>query len=238
MLDRRSLLKVAIATQMFGGSVLAGRSALAAPPPGLRYGDASPFSYDWLKSRARELASAPYQQPPRPDPAIVESIDYDAHGKLKYKPEDALYGDGQPGAYPVTFQHVGRFFPKTVKMHAVDPAAGTAREIQYDPQYFTVGPDSPAAKLAPEPSAFAGFWIQEAKDGKADWKTLRPAQRPQPQRRLPFPDAAHRRRGDGHRHHAVPAPAGRPPRPRAADLDVLVLRDGEADRDRLAARGA
>jgi glucans biosynthesis protein len=171
MLDRRTLLKLAAATQMFG--MFGGASALAAPPAGLRYGEAGPFSYDALKNRARTMAAGPYTPPPRPDPAIVESIDYDAHGKLKYKPDYALYGDGQPGAYPVTFQHVGRFFPKTVKMHAVDPAAGTAREILYDPQYFTVGPDSPAAKLAPEPSAFAGFWIQEAKD-KGDWKTEEP----------------------------------------------------------------
>jgi glucans biosynthesis protein len=128
MLDRRSFLKVALAAQAVAAMPAHART------PGLRLGAPQPFSYDGLKAQAQTLAAAPYSPPPRPDPKIVAAIDYDAYGRLKCKPEYALYGDGEPGAYPITFMHVGNYFPKTVRMYAVaaDAAGDRAREILYD----------------------------------------------------------------------------------------------------------
>ncbi len=170
MLDRRDFLKLALAAQ-----ALAALPAHAAPQ-GLRFGEAQPFSPDWLKAHAQALAAAPYNPPPRPDPQIVASIDYDLHGKLKYKNDFALYGDGDAGAFPITFMHVGQYFPKTVRMYAVDPAPGgvTAREILYDPDYFSIPPESVAAKLPQNPSRFAGFWLREPKAGTEDWRIAEP----------------------------------------------------------------
>src|SRR3546814_10324126 len=88
-------------------------------------------------------------EPPRPDPDIVQKIDYDAHGKLRFRKDFALYRDG---SFPISFQHVGMYFPKTVRMHAVD--GGTAREVHYDPTLFTVDPSHVAAGLGEQPSAF------------------------------------------------------------------------------------
>src|SRR6185312_13739034 len=96
---------------------------------------------------------------PRPDPKIVAAIDYDAYGRLKCKPQYALYGDDEPGAFPITFMHVGNYFPKTVRMYAVEAAAAgdSAREILYDPDYFAIPADSAAARLPADPSPLAGF---------------------------------------------------------------------------------
>ena len=113
--------------------------------PGLRFGPAEPFSFELLIERAKAQAAQPYVPPPTPAPDVVKRIDYDAHGKLRFRPEYALFGDG-PGAYPVTFQFLGGFFPKTVQMHAVE--GGQAREIVYSPDYFTVGPGQPGARAA------------------------------------------------------------------------------------------
>ena len=121
MIDRRSFLKLVLAAQAF--AVSPSRASI----PGLRMGEAHPFSYDWLKARAEALAAAAYVSPPRPDPKIVSSIDYDAHGQLHYKSEYALYGDGDSSAFPITFQHVGQYFPKTVRMYAVERAGKTLR---------------------------------------------------------------------------------------------------------------
>ena len=134
----------------------------------MQFGEAEHFSQDWLKAHAQEMATKPYSAPPRPDPQIVASIDYDLHGKLKYKPDFALYGDGHESAFPITFMHVGQYFPKTVRMFAVEGSPNgsmSAREILYDPDYFTIPPDSAAAKLPPNPSRFAGFWVREPKAG-------------------------------------------------------------------------
>jgi glucans biosynthesis protein len=171
LLDRRTLLQLGLAAQ---AAIAFGGQAQAQGADRLKFGPAAPFTYDLLKGLAKDLASKPYKEPARPDPAIVQKIDYDAHGKLKFKPEHALYGMSA-GAYPITFMHVGQFFQKTVRMHAVE--GGQAREIQYDPDLFDMPADSIARKLAPQPSAFAGFWIREAKDqvtDKGDWKTREP----------------------------------------------------------------
>lgn len=151
--DRRSFLHLLLAA---GAARALGGAGPAGAATGLKFGPAEPFSHGWLKNHARELAARPYQEPPRPDPAIVARIDYDAHGKLRYRKEFSLYREG---AAPVSFQHVGMFFPKTVRMHAVDGA--TARELLYDPTYFTVGQGHVAAALGQEPSAFAGFWVHD-----------------------------------------------------------------------------
>ena len=144
-------------------------SALAADS-GLRLGPAEPFSYEGLIARAREMAARPYVPPPRPAPEIVQQLDYDAHGKLRFRPEYALFADG-PGPFPVTFQFVGGFFPKSVRMFSVE--SNEAREILYSPDYFTVREDSPARQLPPDTNAFAGLWLQESRL-QGDWTKREP----------------------------------------------------------------
>lgn len=157
-LSRRQLL--------VGGGSLASALALAQVvhaegTKGLTLGTARPFSYDWLKERARALAKEPYVPPPKPNPEIVQKIDYEEHGRIRFKPEYALFADG-PGQFPVTFFHLGKNFPKTVHMHVV--IAGEAKEIVYRPEYFDMPADSPARHL-PENAGFAGFRFQESRKG-------------------------------------------------------------------------
>ncbi len=166
-LTRRDFLQLSAAVSLF--PVL--RDAAAADSnPRLEFGPARPFDFDALVARAREMAGREYVQQPEPDPAIVRQIDYDAHGKLKFRKEAALWAKGG-GAYPITFQHVGMFFPRTVKMNAVE--RGQSREIKYDPRLFAIGPEHVASGLGPEPSAFAGFWVHERRAGP-DWKQKEP----------------------------------------------------------------
>jgi glucans biosynthesis protein len=175
MLNRRSFIQAVLAAQAL--SSLSPCRSFGAETQGLRLGAGTPFSYEGLIAKAKDLAAAPYVPPPRPDPAIVGRIDYDAHGKLKFKSEYALYGDDQPGAFPITFMHVGHYFPKTVRMFSLERGADggqVAREILYDPAYFEIPADNPAAKLAPEPSRFAGFWLREPKEGPGDWRKEEP----------------------------------------------------------------
>ncbi len=136
----------------------------------LKLGPAQPFSFEGLIDHARALASQPYVPPPRPDPEVVAQIDYDAYGKIRFKPEYALYADG-PSVYPITFMLVGMYFPKTVRMYEVGD--GQAREILYSPDYFSMPADHVARKLAPEPSAFAGFWVRESRL-EGDWAKREP----------------------------------------------------------------
>src|SRR3546814_3882977 len=98
-----------------------------------------------------------------------------AHGKIKFKCDDALFVGG-PGAYPVTFFHLGRYFQVPVHMHVLDTAGHSARQIVYDAAYFDMPADSPAHEL-PKGAGFAGFRFQESRYGdqqqfpwqKDDW---------------------------------------------------------------------
>lgn len=168
--DRRMLLAGASATAALAAL---GFSPEALAQQGLRLGEAEAFGFDALKIRAQELAAQPYQRPASSRADVLERIDYDAHGKIRFKPEMALWADG-PSPWPVTFFHLGRYFQKPVRMHVLD--GGQAREIVYDESYFEMPQDSPAREL-PRGAGFAGFRFQESRTGHPgrkgealDWK--------------------------------------------------------------------
>jgi len=163
MLNRRQFLQTATATAALAAQGFSG-SALA--QQGLKMASPAPFSFEDLKKRAEAMARSAYTAPPSPSPDILYQIDYDAHGKIRFKTDLALWANG-PSEFPVTFFHMGRFFQKPVRMHVVE--GGQAREIVYDTDYFDMPADSPARKL-PDNTGFAGFRFQEARDGKLDWR--------------------------------------------------------------------
>ena len=162
-LDRRTLLKGAAVAAVAIGSIGEGKAAF---PDGLGYAEPVAFSYDLLKARAREKAHAPYVAPPHPAPEIVQKINYEEWGKIRYRSDHALFADG-PGRFPLTFFHLGLFFQKAVDFHVVD--GDQSKKIIYDQSYFDMPADSVARQL-PQGAGFAGFRIQEARDGALDWR--------------------------------------------------------------------
>ncbi len=161
VLDRRSVLKATASLGLLPAGTNIGLAASA-----LKLGSPQPFSFDGLKAAARRLASGPYIGPPRPSPDIVSKINYEAWGKIKFNMDRALFSSG-PGKFPVSFFHLGMFFPKAVEMHVID--GESARQIIYDQSYFDMPADSIARKL-PQGAGFAGLRIQESRDGPLDWR--------------------------------------------------------------------
>jgi glucans biosynthesis protein len=162
--DRRSALKAMAAAAAVGLAAKGGTPALAAA--GLLLGDPQLFSFDALKKAALDMASRPYVGPDLPAPEIVEKIDYEAWGNIRFDSDYAVYANG-PGDFPVTFFHLGKFFRKSVEMHVVE--GDRERQIIYDPRYFQMPADSVARQL-PQGVGFAGFRLQEARDGSLDWR--------------------------------------------------------------------
>jgi glucans biosynthesis protein len=158
--DRRTVLKGVAAS-----AVTLGAFGEAFAADGLQLGEPQPFSYDLFKARARANAHAPYVPPPRPVPEVVQKINYEEWGKIKFRIDDALFADG-PGRFPVSFFHLGLFFQKAVDVHVVE--GGSSRRIIYDQSYFDMPADSPARQL-PKGAGFAGLRIQESRDGPLDW---------------------------------------------------------------------
>jgi glucans biosynthesis protein len=161
--NRRTFLKAAAAAAAFG---LADANGTKAADNGLKLGFPQPFSFDLLKETVRNMAKEPYVGPARPAPEIIAKIDYEAWGKIKFDMNQALNAAG-PGRFPISFFHLGMFFPKAVQMNVVE--AGHAREIIYDPSLFEMSADSPARQL-PQGAGFAGIRVQEARDASLDWR--------------------------------------------------------------------
>jgi glucans biosynthesis protein len=169
MIDRRTFL---ISTGATAALAALGIRSTADPVPSLKFGEGTPFSFDGLIGRAKELASHPYEEGKRPPADVLDKIDYDALSKISFKPEYALFANG-PGRYPITFFHLGLYSRTPVRMHVVDntPSGPVAHEIIYDATYFNMPADSPA-RLLSTGSGFAGFRIQESRLGdqaKLDW---------------------------------------------------------------------
>jgi glucans biosynthesis protein len=162
-LDRRTVLKGAAAAAVALGSIGEGEAASLS---GLRFDEPAAFSYDLLKALGREKAQAPYAPPPHPAPEVLQKINYEEWGKVRYRSDHALFADG-PGPFPVTFFHLGLFFQKAVDMHVVE--GDRSRRIVYDPSYFDMPSDSVARQL-PQGAGFAGLRIQESREGPLDWR--------------------------------------------------------------------
>ena len=134
---------------------------------GLNLAPPEPFGFDALTKMALERAGKPYKEPYRPAPKVTAAIDYEAHGKIRFRNEAAPFAEGPGGVYPINFFHLGMYFQKSVRMHLVQD--GQSREVLYSPDYFSMPADSIAKKL-PSDSGFAGFRFHEA-NTRSDWKT-------------------------------------------------------------------
>ena len=163
ILDRRMLLKGAAATAAAMNPLA---DAFGAQAAGLQFDPPVPFTYELFKTQARDRAHGLYNPPSRPAPDVLQKINYEEWGKIRYRDDFALFADG-PGQFPVTFFHLGLFFQKAVRMHVVN--GGTSRQIVYDQSYFDMPADSPGREL-PKGAGFAGLRIQEARDGTLDWR--------------------------------------------------------------------
>ncbi len=172
-IDRRQFVSAAGALAALG---FAPQDALA-QARALKFGPSQPFAFDRLIAEARRIAAQAYAGPKPVAPDILAKIDYETHGKIRYRPEMALFADG-PGKFPATFFHLGLYFQKPVRMHVVETAGDrtTARELLYDADLFDMPADSIARKLPPS-AGFAGFRFQENRDGHPgrdgkplDWK--------------------------------------------------------------------
>ena len=102
-----------------------------------------------------------------PRPEIVNKIDYEAWGKITFNTDQALFANG-PGRFPVTFFHLGKFFQKAVEMHGRGRRPGARDRLR--PGYFHMPAEFARRTQLPEGVGFAGFRVQEPRDGKLDWR--------------------------------------------------------------------
>ncbi|WP_082491116.1 glucan biosynthesis protein [Aureimonas sp. Leaf454] len=173
MIDRRQLILALAALGLAPAAAHAAADAAAAAggdasgiggdAAHLSFQPARPFSFDLLVEEARRLAEAPYVPEISVNPAVLDRIDFDAHWKIKYRPEETLVVPGEDA--PVRMFHLGRYFQLPVTIAVVEN--GASREVVYDPGLFEMPADSPAQEL-PRDVGFAGFRVLEP-GSERDW---------------------------------------------------------------------
>ncbi len=162
MIDRRTLLAMsaAAATGLASSSVSGGGAS-----DGIYFGQEVPFTFDALLSWAKALSLKPYESPKVSDRDIIERIDFDEYQEIKFRPEGAIWGQGD-GPYPIELFHVGKFFKEPVRMFVVSQR-GFAREVRYGSDLFNYGKSS-FAQVLPADTGYAGFRVLTA-PGEPDW---------------------------------------------------------------------
>lgn len=138
---------------------------LKAQPDGLLYGQPHPFSFERLRQYAKSRAAASYKPPVRPAPELVRTINYDVAGKIRYRPEYAVWENG-PGPYPIRFFNVREVVPEPIKVNIV--SGNVARPLLYHPRYFDWG-GTGLDKALPRDAGFSGFRVMNGRDTERDW---------------------------------------------------------------------
>lgn len=160
-LSRRHILNAALA----GGAFFLLPSLARAQ--GAENGDGNkgvPFSMDWLRDTARDLAARPHVAPAIANPDILDQVDYDRHNQIRFRPERSLWR-GQGDISPVQAFFPGLYFRNPVRLHTVEN--GIATEIPFSLDLFDIPPGNPARRLT-DTRGFAGFRVQDAETG-IDW---------------------------------------------------------------------
>jgi glucans biosynthesis protein len=127
-------------------------------------GPPQPFDFERLSETARKLAMKPYDEGPIRYQELLNSIDFEAHQRIRFRSERSIWGDGSK-PYPIQFFHLGRYFKRPVSIYLLE--GGQAREVIYSADYFNFGDPTLAEKL-PADLGFAGFRVMD-KQGKPDW---------------------------------------------------------------------
>lgn len=168
VLSRRVVLMGAVGTAVAGGfhsdisrAQMPGGGGDVRRGAGPTLGEAKPFSFEILKSRARELAGAPHRVSRSAHTAILEALDYDPYQKIRIRNDRSLW----LGDTPVQFFHLGKFFQEPVRVHVVEGAS--AREVLYSRDLYDM-PDGHPARDLPDDAGFAGFRLMEP-GLKSDW---------------------------------------------------------------------
>jgi glucans biosynthesis protein len=113
----------------------------------------SPFRFEDVVRRARDLAAAPYDGAVPPLPAPIANLDFDAYRDIRFRPERAFLA-GNGSAFRLQLFHLGFLYTRPVTVNIVRD--GVPTPIAYQPQLFDYGRTKVERPL-PVNLGFAGF---------------------------------------------------------------------------------
>lgn len=143
-----TILSFAATTAAIGPAAAQGS---AVPPP-------TPFRFEDVARRARDLAAAPFDAAPPVLPEPLNSLDFDAWRDIRFRPERAFLGqNGSP--FRLQLFHLGFLYRRPVTVNVIRD--GVPTPIAYQPQLFDYGRTKIERPL-PVNLGFAGFRLHAA----------------------------------------------------------------------------
>lgn len=119
-------------------------------------GSATAFGLEQVVERARQLASAPLQDPRGAVPKWLLALDYDQYRQIRFRPERALWKDRKL-PFSLQFFHPGFLYDRVMAMNVVTPS-GEVAPIAFSPDQFDYGTDEFSSRV-PHDLGYAGFRI-------------------------------------------------------------------------------
>lgn len=113
---------------------------------------AESFSFETLRTKARDLAAKPYEPRANTLDPVWANLTYDQHRDIRFKMESGLWWD--QGPFSVDFFHPGWTAKKTVQIHEV--IGGSENPLNFDTALFDYGKNKIPAGTPPPPG-YAGW---------------------------------------------------------------------------------
>ncbi|RBP05167.1 glucans biosynthesis protein [Roseiarcus fermentans] len=130
----------------------AGAQGVAAPQ-----GAATPFGFQDVVKRARDLAAAPYDATIPPLPDGLANLDYDAWRDIRFKSDKPLLGQQLNATFRLELFHLGHLYKRPVIINVLRD--GIPAPIPYATNLFDYGRNKVSANL-PINLGFAGFRLK------------------------------------------------------------------------------
>jgi glucans biosynthesis protein len=116
----------------------------------------APFDYATLKGHARALAGRPHRARTDTVPAAVRALGWNQYQAIRFRPEHALWADGD-GRFKVRFFHMGLYFRHPVRIYELH--AGRVRPVRYARAMFDYHRSGLERVTLPDDLGFAGFRV-------------------------------------------------------------------------------
>ncbi|MGP0060705.1 MAG: glucan biosynthesis protein [Beijerinckiaceae bacterium] len=159
MLERREVLKLALASLAAGTASHTARAAGEIGLPGLALGDPQPFQPGMLADVARALAKQPFKAPSSDVPGPFRNLSYDQYIGIRNRPGSAIWANETVG-FALEPLHRGFLFTMPVEINLV--AQGEARRLLYNSKLYDFGKISVPSDMGD--IGFSGFRILVPRD--------------------------------------------------------------------------
>lgn len=151
-MDRREFLTAAglAALASFASGYARAAQGLGAEGP------ATPFSWEVLTKRAKDLASKPFDATGYRSPPSAVELDYDLYRQIRFNANKAIWAT-DPVNFRLQLFHGGYIYKDPVELHMVE--GDQSRRIPYHRDYYTFGLAERPLEMSDNDGYFSGFRV-------------------------------------------------------------------------------